>query len=449
MRSLKIICVIFALILTFAPITASAQSPLDKTVLNIEKADYTVNIYQINTKEGIVEYLYGYLKGFTEPNVDLLGVTVVDFKHAENTVRAGMFSFFAELSYFNTRKTTNVISGTINSTSVSITLSALQNSIFSGEECILSAEISDYDGSRVDWYESNSKNKNGVLLSDFKTPSITLIPDIGTKYYYCIYKGAVSNTVEVNVTEAFVPISDIIISNLTLTCGRPTPITAEIFPENATNTDIVWKVTDGEASVISGRITAKKAGVITIKATVKGGGEKGGEYEKYFEIYAEEAKDEDKEVKWSISPQIQGISQMTFTANEKKDLQITSVSDLTANKMISTVNEDKNMDIITSAYIVCEESDMIREVTLHINGKHAGKEVHVISSDKDGNVSSLNTVVSGTGEITLPKGKISYVIASSDASNVNVSFLILLLPLFPLLLIPVFAYIFKKEKDSR
>ncbi len=449
MRSLKIICVIFAFILAFIPMTANAQTPLDKTVSNIENADYTVNIYQINTKEGIVEHLNEYLKGFTESNVDLLGVTVVDFKYAENGGHAGVFSFFAELSYFNTRKTTKTLTGTVNSTSVTVTLSALQSSIFSGEECILSAEISDYDGSRVDWYEANSKNKNGVLLSDFKTPSITLTPNIGVKYYYCIYKGALSNTVCVNVTEAFVPISDIELSNLTLTCGKSTPLTAEIFPENATNTDITWKVTDGEASIISGRITAKKTGIITIKATVKGGGDKGGEYEKYFEIYAEEEKNENKEIKWSVSPPLDGISQMTFTANEKKDIQITSVSDLTANKMINAVNANENVDIIASAYIVCDASDLIKEVSLHVDSEHIGKEVHVISSDKDGNIASLNTVVSSTGEISLPKGKISYVVASSDSSNIDLSFLMLLLPVLPVLLIPIFSYVFKKEKENR
>ena len=448
MRSLKIICILFVFILTFTPLAVNAQSPLDKTVKNIENADYTVNIYQINTKEGIAEYLNEYLKGFTESSVDLLGVTVVDFKHAENGTKAGVFSFFAELSYFGTHKTTSLLSGTVNSTSVFVTLSALQSSIFSGQECILNAEISDYDGSRVDWYESNSKNKNGVLLSEFKEPSITLIPNIGVKYYYCIYKGSRSNTVTVNVTEAFVPISDIELSNITLTCGRSIPLTAEIFPENATKTDITWQVTDGDASIISGRITAKKSGIITIKATVSGGGDKGGDYEKYFEIYAEEAKNENKDVKWSISPQIDGISQMTFTANERKDIQITSVSELTANKMINAVNANEKADIITSAYIVCDKSEEIKEVSLHLGGEHAGKEVHVISSDKDGNIASLSTVVSDTGEIDLPKGKVSYVVASSDSQSIDLSFLILLLPALPILLLPLFSYIFKKEKDN-
>ena len=449
MRSLKIICVLFALILIFTPLMASAHTPLDRTISNIENADYTVNIYQINTKEGVIEYLKEYLTGFTESSVDLLGVTVVDFKYAENGTRAGIFSFFAELSYFNTRKTTKILKGTVNSTSVSVTLSALRNSIFSGEECILSAEISDYDGSKVDWYEANSKNKNGVLLPDFKAPSITLTPGIGMKYYYCVYKGSLSNTVAVNVTEAFVPISDIELSNLTLICGRSTPLTVEIFPENATKTDITWKVTDGEASIVSDRITPKKSGIITIKATVSGGGDKGGDYEKYFEIYAEEAKSENKEIKWSISPQIDGISQMTFTANEKKDIQVTSVSDLTANKMINAVSTNENMDIITSAYIVCDTSDSIEEVSLHVGSEYAGKEVHIISSDKNGNLASLDTVVSNTGEINLPGGKVSYVVASADSSNVDLSFLMLLLPALPLLLIPIFLYVFKKEKDNR
>ena len=114
MRYLKFLCVLTALLFALTPLSASAaQSPLEKTVSNIEGGDYELNISQINTKDGVYEHLRKYLGGFTESNVELVGVTVVDFRQAEEKTQNGSFSFFAELSYSNTRKTTKTISGTI------------------------------------------------------------------------------------------------------------------------------------------------------------------------------------------------------------------------------------------------------------------------------------------------------------------------------------------------
>ena len=437
MRYLKFIC-LFVAFFAVLPLAVSAETPLEKTVQKIENADYTLNIYQINTEEGVYEYLGKYIKGFTESNVELIGVTVVDFEYAENGTKNGSFSFFAELSYSNIRKTTKTLNGTISKASVSVTASSAQSSIFAGEECILSAEISDYSGGNIYWYESSSPNKNGKLLKTSDTTHITTQPDVGMKYYYCVYKGSVSNTVTVNVTEAFVPITDITLPVISLICGKSTLLPSEIYPENATKTSIVWKVTDGDASIVSDRITARTPGIITIKATVTGGSEQGGDYEKYFELYAEEGELEYKEVKWSISPSVSGISQMSFTANEKKNVQITAVSDLTANKMINKTSTHNDMDIITSAYIVCDEIDSINKLSIQIDQAYAGKEVHIISSDKHGGLEHKSLTVSDTGEIELPPHKISYVVTSTESAKTDLSFLILFLPVIPVILIPIF-----------
>ena len=246
MRYLKFLCVLTALLFALTPLSASAaQSPLEKTVSNIENGDYALNISQINTKDGVYEHLRKYLTGFTESNVELVGITVVDFQQAEEKTQHGGFSFFAELSYSNTRKTTAIIDGTINSFPVIITAVSSQSSISEGDEFTLNAEITDYDGGNVYWYESSNPNKNGTLLKKIKSTDITVSPGIGTKYYYCTYKGAISNTVSVKVTEAFVPISDITLPKMTLICNRSTHLPAEIYPDNATKSDIVWEVTGG------------------------------------------------------------------------------------------------------------------------------------------------------------------------------------------------------------
>lgn len=444
---LRIVCTILVSVFALAPFAVKAETPLDKTIAAIENADYTLNVYHINTLDGVYEYLDKYLRGFTHSNVELAGITVVDFEFAQTDTQDGSFSFFAELSYLNTRKTTETIDGTICGTPISVSISASQSSIFSGEECTVSAEISDYDGGRVYWYTSNNPNKNGTLLSEFKSTHITLSPSIGTKYFYCVYNGAVSNTVSVNVTEAFVPIADISLPDMILTCERSTPLTPEIFPENATKTDIIWKVTGGKASIISGRITARETGIITLKATVRGGGANGEDYEKFFEFYAEQGAIEYKEVRWSIASPTSNITQMTFTANEKEDIQITSVSDLTANKMMRTINAE-DMGMIASAYVVCENISSIKKLTLQLDPEYSDKEVCVISADKDGNISSLNATVTGSAEIELPTGNVSYVITSEGAAKMDLSFLCLLLPVIPLMLIPVFSYVYKKRSEE-
>lgn len=447
MKFLKTLCVIFALMFGILPLSLCASSPLEKTISNIEHGDYMLNIYQINTKDGVREHLGKYISGLAEHNVDVIGITVTDFTSAENGVSDGSFSFFAELSYRNTRKTTKTIIGTISRVSIAISASTLQSSIFAGEELTLNADVSNYDGGKIRWYESSNPNKNGKMISETKATHITVSPNVGTKYYYCIYKGSVSNTVAVKVTEAFVPISDITLPSISLVCNKSTPLSAEIYPENATKTDIVWEVAEGDATVTADRITVRKSGIITVKATVMGGGEKGVDYEKFFEFYAEEGSPEYKEIKWSVLPPVDGILQMNFTAGEKKDVQITSVSDLTANKMIASANAHSNMEIIAGVYVVCDDVNALNEVTMQLASDYADKEVHVISSDNDGNISHENLTISESGEITLPKHKSTYVVTSERTSRVNLSFLVLLLPLIPLILIPIFFRIGKNDEQ--
>ncbi len=449
MKFLKTLCIIFAFLFGILPLSSYASTPLEKTISNIEHGDYMLNIYQINTKDGVYEHLGKYINGLTEHNVEVIGITVTDFTSAENGVADGSFSFFAELSYRNTRKTTKTVSGTINRFPTAISASTLQSSIFAGDELTLNADISNYDGGKIRWYESSNPNKNGKMISETKTTHITVSPDVGAKYYYCIYKGSVSNTVSVKVTEAFVPISDITLPSLSLTCNKSTPLLAEIYPENATKTDIIWKVADGDATIIANKITVRKSGIITVKATVAGGGEKGADYEKFFEFYAEEGTPEYKEIKWSVLPPVDGILQMNFTAGEKKDVQITSVSDLTANKMIASSDAHSNMEIIAGVYIVCDDINALNEVSVQLASDYANKEVHVISSDDNGNVSHENLIISETGEIILPKHKSTYVVTSEKTSMANLSFLVLLLPLIPLILVPIFFRIGKDKEQPQ
>ncbi len=448
MRYLKTICFIFALLFTVLPLSVYAvPSPLEKTVSSIENGDYLLNIYQINTEDGVYEYLGKYLRGAAENNVEVIGITIVNFTSAENGTRDGSFSFFAELEYANTRKTTKTVVGSIYRAPVIISAVSSQSSIFAGGELTLSADVSDYDGGKIYWYESSSPNKNGHLISETKTTHIAVTPEVGTKYYRCVYKGSVSNTVTVNVTEAFVPVSDVVLPSLTLVCNKSTHLSAEIYPENATKTDITWKVTDGDASIISDRITVHTPGIITVRATITDGGANGANYEKYFEFYAEESEIEYKEVKWSILPPVDGILQMNFTASEKKDVQITAVSSLTADKLIAGAGTHSDMKMVAGAYIVCDDVNTLDEISIQLDSDYANKEVHVISSNADGSVSHESLTVSDTGEIVLPKHKNTYIITAEKSNKADLSFLLLLLPLIPLMLIPIFLRA-AKDKET-
>jgi len=142
------------------------------------------------------------------------------------------------------------------------------------------------------WY-SNTTNSNtggtaisGATSASFMPPTAT----VGTLYYYVVVTNtipdngdggiktatATSNvaTVEITVTPAFVPVTNIMDVPTTATVGTPLTLTGTVVPSNATNQTIVWSVQDAGttgASISGSTFNTTSAGSVTVRATIVNG----------------------------------------------------------------------------------------------------------------------------------------------------------------------------------
>ena len=445
MKILKTLLLVFAISFIIAPtVRANEPSALKATKKAIESSSYTVNIESINTKEKVKEYLNVRTSDFSESGVEILGVDIVSFDPAVSGKKDGSFSFAVELLCKNYRITTKKIDGTIICKPISITVSTSHTTISEGEECTLSANITNYNGENIVWFESASKNKPGTVLSE-KSNILTVSPTSGTKYYYCTLNGATSNTVTVNVTEPFVSITDITLEDFPFVCGVSSEFKAVVLPENSSEKAILWKVISGDAFISLNKITAKQSGIITVEARVKGGGEDGEDYVKFFELYAEENNDPSMQISWDVYPTSpKEITSVSFVSNSKKDVQITALSDITANNALKAANIPEKT-ILATAHIVSDELSDITSVKLQFEGKYANEQVSVVALDSAGNVTLTDASISDKATLDVPKGYVSYVVAVQNAPRADLSFLFILIPILPIILIPVFIRISRKD----
>jgi len=78
----------------------------------------------------------------------------------------------------------------------------------------------------------------------------------------------VSNTIDITVIATAVTGIDLDQTDVTITVGDYVDVVATVVPDNATNQDLIWDVTDGDiASVSDGRIIGKAAGNTTVTVT--------------------------------------------------------------------------------------------------------------------------------------------------------------------------------------
>lgn len=445
MKFLKTLFLIFAIFL-FSSLSVSANEPssLKATKTAIESADFTVNVQSINTVEKVKEYINERALCFAENGVEIFGVDIISFDPAVSEMKDGSFSFTVELLCQNYRITTKKIDGIIVSEPVSIYVSTSHTTVSEGEKCTLSANITNYGGEDITWFECTSKNKIGTELKE-TSDTLTVSPASGTKYYYCTLNGATSNTVALSVTEPFIPVTDITLDDFSFVCGVSSELNAAVSPENSTERTIVWKVISGDAFISLNKITAKQSGIITIEARIKGGGENGKDYVKFFELYAEVNADPSTQISWDAYPlSAKEITSVSFVSNSKKDVQITAVSDITANKALNDANIPAKT-VIATAHIAGDELSDVTSVKLQFEGKYANKEVSVVSLDSNGNLTHTDASISDKATLDVPAGNVSYIIATGDTSSTDLSFLFMLIPVLPIILIPVFIRISKKD----
>ena len=130
-----------------------------------------------------------------------------------------------------------------------------------------------YTTDTVKWSSTNSN----IVAVDEETGLITA-KDKGTETITAT-AGTKSDTIEIEVTDKYVPVKSVKITTTTKKIGLTQPVTfkAEVTPPNATNANkLKWSIKDDDGSIAeinpaTGVVTGKKEGKVTIVATVEDG----------------------------------------------------------------------------------------------------------------------------------------------------------------------------------
>ncbi|MCM1181301.1 MAG: leucine-rich repeat protein [Clostridium sp.] len=137
-----------------------------------------------------------------------------------------------------------------------------------GDSCQLHVTITPANASVKDVTWTSSK----PAVATVKNGEVTAVSE-GTAVIIVKTKDG-SKTASCTVTVKNVPVTGISLdkTELTLETKATQTISANILPVDATNTNVTWQSDNEEiASVVNGRITAKKAGTATITATTEDG----------------------------------------------------------------------------------------------------------------------------------------------------------------------------------
>lgn len=189
-------------------------------------------------------------------------ITGMKVGNATITVSDAVSAVKAECNVTVTSKVVNVSSITLNKTELEL---------FTEEEFQFEATIlpADATNKKVTWKVADGEIANvsaGGLLTAMKSGETTLTAtteDSGKQA-----------TCKVVVKEKVIPVEMIKLDKnvLTLTEGTSEQLTAEIFPKDATNKNILWSVSDETvATVTDGLVHALKAGEVTVTVTTEDG----------------------------------------------------------------------------------------------------------------------------------------------------------------------------------
>ena len=152
-----------------------------------------------------------------------------------------------------------------------VSLSHTTLNMIEGDSQVLSATVSpsNAENKSVSWTSSNSSVasvQDGVVTA-YKAGSATIAVKTAD--------GGKTATCEVTVNARVYPVSGVALdkTSATLTEGDELTLTATVNPDNATNKNVTWTSSNSSvASVSNGKITALKAGKVTITVQTADGG---------------------------------------------------------------------------------------------------------------------------------------------------------------------------------
>ncbi|MBQ3869732.1 MAG: fibronectin type III domain-containing protein, partial [Clostridia bacterium] len=404
---------------TSASVTVKPNDPdLDSVTAvknEIESKPLTIHMNLCNTEQAVKNYLKSYFSKYKDYGVKIEDITVKDFKAAKKktaddpNAEKGSFRYIAELSKGSARLTTKSINAVIDNSTSIVYLTSDRYDVLTGESVTVTANKVDINSNAYVWYRAQSETGDGTVIENEVMP--TYSPDTSKAddfYIYCVCGGVTSDRIRITVTDPFIKVTDILLSEKTVKAHESLVLRAVIAPANASASSIVWSVTDdGGCKVkLTGRIfTAERAGTVTLCATVKDGLETE-DFKKTFTVTVTEDAKETEPVP-DTGPEIydtvidcraDAVSNVSMTV-ENGSVQITALSDKTLEKMLSECGiSKKEYDVVFAVKLVYSEKAVAENVVFELEDK-TEREYKAVVGNNNGAVNV--TDVKSTGSIAV------------------------------------------------
>ncbi len=287
-----------------------------------------------------------------------------------------------------------------------VSLSRTELTLTEGEIATLTAVVSPSNATNknVRWVSSNAAvaSVEGGKVTALKVGSatITVTTEDGGKTANC----------QVSVNPKIVNVESVSLdrTELTLTEGESTTLTAVVFPSNATDRNVRWSSSDATvASVVKGKVTALKAGSAIVTVTTEDVG------------MTASCRVTVKSKVVNVESVSLNKSSVALIAGESVTLVVTVSPSNATNKNVSWHSSDKSVATVSNGRVTAlKAGSAVITVTAEDGGKTAICQVSV--KPKIVNVQSVSL---NKSSITLTEGEsitLTAVLSPSNATNKNV-----------------------------
>lgn len=287
-----------------------------------------------------------------------------------------------------------------------VSLSRTELTLTEGEIATLTAVVSPSNATNknVRWVSSNAAvaSVEGGKVTALKVGSatITVTTEDGGKTANC----------QVSVNPKIVNVESVSLdrTELTLTEGESTTLTAVVFPSNATDRNVRWSSSDATvASVVNGKVTALKAGSAIVTVTTEDGGR------------TASCRVTVKSKVVNVESVSLNKSSVALIAGESVTLVVTVSPSNATNKNVSWHSSDESVATVSNGRVTAlKAGSAVITVTAEDGGKTAICQVSV--KPKIVNVQSVSL---NKSSITLTEGEsitLTAVVSPSNATNKNV-----------------------------
>ncbi len=434
----------------------------------IESKPLTIHMNLCNTEQTVRTYLKSYFSKYKEYGVSIDDITVKNFvaaekKTAENpNAGTGSFRYVVEISKGGARLTTKTLSAVIDNSTSIVYLTYDRTSALTGEKITVTANKVDINSNTYVWYRASDETGEGTVIENEVTP--TYSPDTssaGDCYIYCVCGGVSSERIRITVTDPFIKVTDVILSDRTVKARETLVLKAVIAPANASASNITWSVIDdgGCKAKLSGRIfTAEKAGTVTLCATVADGLETE-DFKKTFTVTVTEDAKETEPVT-EPGPEIRdtkieyrkdGIQSVSMTVTDG-DVQLTPLSDRTIEKMLAECEISlKEYEVVSAVKFVYSDHAVAENVAFELTDK-TKTAYKVITGNGNGTVGVIEPEAAGTFRLDTVSPDTVIILKSNGMTEAKSAAFLLIACAFPaliaLIFIPVCVKMSRKSKGA-